>query len=516
MYDVAVVGAGMAGQVCANYLARFGKKTILLEQNHHGGGNMSGFTRNGFYFDGGDQSFESLGVVFPILQDLGVYDQQEWIKARYRMVSDDFDFSIDSIDQVEAELRAAFPNEPGIKPLFSGIREVSTFLNEHYTPWSFPLLNDFRASRLNSVVKWLPRLKRWTTFAHRERECGRIADPALRQWFTSVGYYKMPYLFFAGFWHIWSTDYWYPVGGMQALHDKLTDTFVSNGGEVRFNTRVQRIIHDGRRASGVELDSGERIEAARVVYSGDYKRLVTSVLEPELFRPAFVRRVAESRLTEEILTVYLGLDLSDEQLESTLGAHHPFFFPNYKVIFPDQRSPRDVHAGMWVALNHFGSRSPAAPQGKSTLTLQTYSSYPWERYWHNGTDADKRTSEYRAFKEEVAMQLVGLAERLVPGLRDHIEFIDAGTPLSLKRFTLNTNGSTGGWCYHDKVSPVFRTRALNLFRTPLPNVLANGHYALWPGGVISAALSGRLVANLAAGRRALTPMGSHGVLHGRL
>lgn len=510
MYDVAVVGAGMAGQVCANYLAKFGKKTILLEQNHHAGGNMSGFTRKGFYFDGGDQSFESLGVVFPILQDLGVYDTQEWIKARYRMVSDDFDFFIDSIDQVEDELRTAFPNEPGIAPLFAGVKEVSRFLSEFYDPWTFPVLNDFRVGRLGGGIKWLARLRKWTQFAYREQECARIQDPALRRWFTSVGYYKMPYLFFAGFWHIWANDYWYPAGGMQALHDKLTDAFTARGGEVRFNALATRIRHDGRQATGIELASGEIIRAKTIVYSGDYKRLLTTVLGPELFRPSFVTKVTGARLTEEILTVYLGLDMSDEQVAAQLRAHHPFYFPNYDVIFPDTASPRDVHAKMWVALNHFGSdpRHSSAPEGKSTVTLQTYSSFSWEDFWHNGSGENRRTTDYRAFKQEIAMDLVGLAERLMPNLREHIAYMDVGTPLSLKRFTLNTDGSTGGWCYHDKVSPVFRLPTLNLFKTPLPNLYANGHYALWPGGVISAALSGRLVANMVSGRRALAPIGS--------
>ncbi|MFP4012301.1 MAG: hypothetical protein ACLFUM_11405, partial [Spirochaetaceae bacterium] len=158
-------------------------------------------------------------------------------------------------------------------------------------------------------------------------------------------------------------------------------------------------------------------------------------------------------------------------------------------------------------LNAFGGENPdGAPAGHSSLVLQTYSSYHWEDYWHNGSDADSRRDEYRRFKTEVAGELVRTAERLVPKLASRIEYLDAGTPLSLKRFTRNTEGSTGGWCYDDKVSPVFRSPGFNMIKTPLSNLYASGHYALWPGGVISAALSGRMVANKVLGRRMLSRM----------
>jgi prolycopene isomerase len=152
--------------------------------------------------------------------------------------------------------------------------------------------------------------------------------------------------------------------------------------------------------------------------------------------------------------------------------------------------------------------SPAAPEGKSALTVQTFSSFDWENYWRNGGEGTRRTPEYRNFKQRVGMEMVELAENLVPGLRDRIEYMDVGTPLSLHRFTRNTEGSSGGWCYDDRISPVWRLPTLNRIRTPLSNLYAAGHYALWPGGVISAALCGRMVANMVTGRFPLAPITS--------
>jgi prolycopene isomerase len=503
----------MAGQICAGYLAKEGRRVLLLEQNHHTGGNMSGFSRKGFYFDGGDQSFESLGVVFPLLRELAGYGPEDFIKARYRMVSEDFDFYIESPEQVERELHRAFPREPGITPLFREIKEVQRFLTENYDPWDFPLLNRPNVRDFLKVVKWLPKLKKWSTFRYREKALKMIEHPGLRKWLTYVGYYRMPYLFFAGFWHLWANDYWYPRGGMQKLHDSLAEAFRGFGGELRLNTAVDSIETDesGRRVCGVVTSSGERLEADTVVYAGDYKKLVTDILGPEYFPRRTVRRLTGAALTEGLVTVYLGLDMSPGELNDILGgAQHPFFFPNYDVIFPDGSSPEDVHRRMWVALNHFGTESPAAPEGKTALTLQTFSSYEWENYWRTGGgEADDprhraagppRTEAYRKLKQRVGMELVELAENLVPDLRSRIEYMDVGTPLSLERFSRNTDGSSGGWCYDDQVSPVWRLAGLNRIKTPVAGLYTTGHYALWPGGVISAALSGRMTANVTAGR----------------
>jgi prolycopene isomerase len=296
---------------------------------------------------------------------------------------------------------------------------------------------------------------------------------------------------------------------MQAMHDRLARAFTDQGGELRLNTLVTKINIDSSRcrANGVTTDQGEFIAGDTVVWAADYKALITDVLGPGHFPQRTRERLLGAKLTEGLVSAYLGLDMTDEELGDILGgAQHPFYFPNYDVIFPDASSPSNVHQNMWIALNHFGKESPSAPPGKSTLTLQTFSAFDWENHWHNGGVSLKRTDRYRELKQEVGMQLVELAENLVPGLRDRVEYMDVGTPISLYRFSRNTDGSSGGWCYDDQVSPVWTLGGLNRIKTPIPNVFCSGHYALWPGGVISAALCGRIVGNMVSGKRGLSPL----------
>ncbi|MFQ3619326.1 MAG: NAD(P)/FAD-dependent oxidoreductase [Spirochaetales bacterium] len=502
-----VVGAGLGGMIAGNYLVSLGKKTLILEQSYHTGGNMSGFSRKGYYFDGGDQSFESLGIVFPILRELGIYDQIQWVKCMYRMKSEDFDFIIDSFDGVEEALRTAFPNEKGIKPLFKEIRKVSAFLDANSTPWDFPLLHHYSHKHALKLIPYLPKLLKWIRFSYREKVCSHLQNPRLREWFTHIGYYRMPFLFLGGFWHLWLKDYWYPKGGMQHFHDLLAERFIRSGGVLRCSTPVTQICTEGRQVVGVRTATGEYITAKQYIYGGDYKRLVFNLTDANLWEKTFVERIQKARLTEAILNVYLGVKKEPVDLSSQLRAQHAFYFPNYRVIFPDSYSPREVHRSMWVALNHFGlENNQAAPPGHTTLVLQTYSSHAWENYWLNGSPAYPRSALYKQFKNEIGKELVHTAENLVPGLEKTIAYYEVGTPLSLERFTLNTEGSTGGWCYDPDLSPVFRLPPFRMIHTPLTNLHACGHYSLYPGGVISACLSGKIAANLSVGRNPLEPL----------
>ncbi|NNM68190.1 MAG: NAD(P)/FAD-dependent oxidoreductase, partial [Spirochaetales bacterium] len=299
--------------------------------------------------------------------------------------------------------------------------------------------------------------------------------------------------------------YWYPVGGMQKFHDSLAENLKNLGGDLRCNTRVEKIEVKNGKAAGVRTSSGEFIEADQIIYAGDYKALVSTIVGEGIFPARQTERFQKAKLTESLFATYLGVNLPPEELQKKLQAHHTFWFPNYEVIFPDAESSPDVHQKMWVTANFFGEAG-FAPAGKSTLVLQTYSAASWQNFWQNGSYDRPRTEAYRRMKEQVSRELVALAENFLPGLSSQIDFMEAGTPLSIQRFSLNSEGSSGGWCYDDRLSAVFKAPFLNTLKTPVPNLIAAGHYTVWPGGVISAALSGRFAANIALGKGILAPL----------
>ena len=69
-----------------------------------------------------------------------------------------------------------------------------------------------------------------------------------------------------------------PVGGSGVLTDALGRAVVAAGGEIRTGVRVTGIEQSGGRATGVTLDTGERVAADAVVATGDPRAALVDLL----------------------------------------------------------------------------------------------------------------------------------------------------------------------------------------------------------------------------------------------
>ncbi|HHW14636.1 MAG TPA: hypothetical protein GXX28_06850, partial [Firmicutes bacterium] len=140
-----------------------------------------------------------------------------------------------------------------------------------------------------------------------------------------------------------------------------------------------------------------------------------------------------------------------------------------------------------------------APPGQSSLVLQCMSAYGWMDRWGTGASGGegggaRRTARYQELKAFVTEQLIRTAERVIPNLRRRIVVQDAATPLTLERYTLNSEGATAGWTWDPRRSP-FKGMG-GRYKTPVTNLFEAGHWTGSPGGVPTAALSARMVADL--------------------
>jgi len=99
-----------------------------------------------------------------------------------------------------------------------------------------------------------------------------------------------------------------PVGGMGAVADAIAAAAETAGAEIRLNAPVARIRLEGDRATGVVLASGEEIAAGAVVSSADPYTTFMTLLGAEHLDTGFVRRISHFRHKGLAAKLHLALD----------------------------------------------------------------------------------------------------------------------------------------------------------------------------------------------------------------
>lgn len=486
---IAIVGAGLGGLTAGNLLVDRGHKVTIFESFTRPGGYTAGFRRQGYYFESGTLSFESIGVFEKMMADLDLSGRLPLVRMKMRLVSPHFDFMMDSIPALKEALDAAFPEDRAglvgylgeIEPLIAAVRPLV----------KQPLPAQFRG--LGLLKSLLPYAVAGPRYALRRRRVKGLTvdDLAARhfrpgtpvyRFFTGLGYPKMEVSTQAGMFVVMTEDYWHARDGMQRWADLLADRFRGRGGDLRLGSPVERILTENGAAVGV-LSKGERFAADAVVSGSDYKKTFLSLLDdPSIVPQAQLSKIREAAVSEGIFTVYLGLRMSRAELLSKMKTHSVGFLPLDRDV-----DPEDAKAADHFEKDGFSLYSPSlvnpelAPEGRSSLMIQSICPAHWQDDWRRGDPA-----AYRALKTQVRDRLVARAEAVVPGLREAIEYQDAATPLTYERYTANTDGATSGWSWNPK-KPFYKGGAFgSAVSTPVKDLWIGSSWAGQIGGIPSA------------------------------
>ncbi|MDZ4729392.1 MAG: NAD(P)/FAD-dependent oxidoreductase [Xanthomonadales bacterium] len=110
--------------------------------------------------------------------------------------------------------------------------------------------------------------------------------------------------------HRWSNggDYSLPAGGMGAVSNAIGRAAAECGAEVRTSSPVERILLDFDRVCGVQLESGEKLEADLVVSATDPKTTFHKLLGEQNLEAGFAHRVRNIRAKGHVAKLHLALD----------------------------------------------------------------------------------------------------------------------------------------------------------------------------------------------------------------
>ncbi|MBK7455851.1 MAG: FAD-dependent oxidoreductase [Anaerolineales bacterium] len=89
----------------------------------------------------------------------------------------------------------------------------------------------------------------------------------------------------AGITHHYFNGGYYPLGGAFALPRAFVRALKKSGGEIRLQCRVKRILVEGKKVIGVELDSGEEIRSSVVISNADPEACSVELIGKEKLSP---------------------------------------------------------------------------------------------------------------------------------------------------------------------------------------------------------------------------------------
>lgn len=487
-YDVVVVGAGLGGLSSACSLAKEGKRVLLLERHNVPGGYASSFTRGRFEFEISLHELSGLGdehnrgPIWRLLEEYGVTKRVEFIPIPdfYRSVFPDLDITIPiGRANFESVLCERFPGETGGIMRFTDI----VFKNAEQA---------LRANRMGTKAVMQAPEEFSTLIANMDKSLAdvlnaEVADPRARAVLGQTwGYFCQPpsrmaftiyalgvasYLRF-GPAHI--------KGKSQALSQAFVEAIEEHGGEVWLNNGAARILAEDGRIKGVVAEDGSEIACPVVVSNANPAVTCLDLLGREAIPDWYLRRLGAWSGGASTLNVYLGLDTTCEKLGLT--HHENFVNSSYdldgqfaKMLAGFKYEPDGAAVTSYNAVD-----ADFSPPGTSSvvITLIAYSE-PWLKL---------TPVEYERMKQEMAGKMIGLAERLSPDIRNHIEEMEVATPLTNMRFTRNLGGSIIGFDETFQGSGLTRMPG----RGPLEGLYFSGAWVNIGGGYEPSIYSGYL------------------------
>ncbi len=232
-----------------------------------------------------------------------------------------------------------------------------------------------------------------------------------------------------------------PRGGMGAVTTALANAAKAAGVEIRVNARVARIVVEQDRASRVVLESGETIAAKSVISNADPKTTFLKLLGPEHLDTGFVRSVSHIRMRGNAAKLHLALSAAPAfaGLPSALHGSRLLIAPSLAYVEHAYNASKYEEASVAPAIELIVpslNDDSLAPAGCHVLSaVVQFAPYGVKGGWE---------AEREAFTARIVDQI----EAVAPGTRKLIVASELLTPPDLE----SQFGLGGGHWHHGEIA----------------------------------------------------------------
>jgi C-3',4' desaturase CrtD len=483
MYDVAVVGGGIAGMATAARLQAAGLTTVVLESHGQPGGCAGYFRRKGFAFDVGATTlvdFSPGGVGGDFLEAIGLEDLAAEELPGYVAWLPDRRVTLHR-DAVcwRHERLAMLGNSPEHQRLWQILdRLARVFWNATRRGVKLPIqsLSDlWRIATAISPADWpLARYLGWSVgdllrALHLRDDkplCGLLS--MLLEDTVHATLDDAPLINGSLGITIRGAGLSRGRGGMYGFWREFAARYRDLGGELRVGCPVTAVVRD----SGSYLVHSRRgtLRAQQVV-SALPVEVTARIGPPEIGRDLQPHLQRNKEAVGGALVLFLGVP--EDEVAGREFTHHQ--------LLQHYNSPLGNGNNMFISVSSAGD-ALSAPVGFRSVMISTHCEL---KDWEGLSEAD-----YAERKGRMSELLLNLARRVYPQLGERAVVCELGTPRTFERFTRRPRGAVGG----------FRQNLGNTNQRAVPHATGLPGFWLvgdttWPGlGTVACVHGSRIVA----------------------
>lgn len=450
-YDVVVVGAGLAGMTLANKMARDGRSVLLLESHNKLGGFATWFKRQE-----GEHIFDVSLHGFPVgmIKTCRKYWSREIAERIHQLKSVRY---INPQFEVETD----FTKEHFIKVLIEkfGVSQdvVHAFFDE------LTNMNFYDNSKMTNgelFEKYFPGRSDITRFLLEPivyANGSNLEDPAISYGIVFSNFMsKGVYIF---------------QGGTDTMITMMKEELLKNGVDIQMQAKVEKILIENKQAVGVVV-KGHTIRSRAVVSNSNLLTTIHKMAGDENFSRDFVKKANAVRLNTSSCQVYMGIK-SGETIP---------FVGDLVFTSDDEKFSTELILSPNVGSQTFSVYYPEArPHLPPKYAVVSSSNARYEDWINLSVD------EYESQKKFIIERALSGLEKIIPGVREKIDYVDAATPLTVQRYTLHEKGASFGTKFEGlEVSMNMHKEVGGLFHAGSVGIIMSGWLGAANYGIIQA------------------------------
>jgi len=299
-FDVIIVGSGLAGLTAGVAVARGGRSVLICEKGSSLGGRASTYVDAGLSFNLGPHALYQEGAGVRVLKELGIEfsgsapESGRWLIHQQRRFP------------LPRDMRSLLFNRLlGFRGGWAAARILSRLPRINAEQWIGVTVQDWldRQTRNRAAQAFLRALIRLSTYANApDEQCAGTAIAQLQMARGGVLYID---------------------GGWNSLVERLAEAATAAGAETRCSQRIEQVLVENDKVSGVRFADGTVCRAANVLVAAPPQTLVDLLPDIETAVHRFARTTRPARAA----CLNVGLRrLPDSEHLFGLGVDEPTYF----------------------------------------------------------------------------------------------------------------------------------------------------------------------------------------------